>query len=139
MVTHSYLCFFFFIPLVFILPLRSVNYFESYDYVAEALEITLIVIGIVLLVSIVFLLLFLNIRSRYRKRKLKEKLKKEGRKEEIEELEKEEFENSLKFDLSNIFRYDLINFGLWGNGFGYIITLTVLLFMTFNKPTYITL
>ena len=63
----------------------------------------------------------------------------EGRKEEIEQLEKEEFEDSQKYDISNIFRYDLLDFGLWGNAFGYIFTLTVLIFMNFNKPTYVTL
>jgi len=40
--------------------------------------------------------------------------------------------------VAEIFKYDLENFGLWGNGLGYIITFTILIFMVYNKPVWIT-
>ncbi|EAR95963.2 transmembrane protein, putative (macronuclear) [Tetrahymena thermophila SB210] len=139
MLLNGYICLFFIIPLLYILPQRSVDYYGAYDNIAQGIELALIIIGIILLLTLVFIDIFLEIRKRFRRRALKNKLKKEGRRQEIEEIEKEEFEEGQKFEISNIFKYDLYDFGLWGNAFGYIFTLTVLAFMYFNQPKWISL
>lgn len=46
-------------------------------------------------------------------------------------------ENRKLFDLTDIFKYDLEDFGIWGNSFGYILTLTILAFMYYNKPVWV--
>jgi hypothetical protein len=46
-------------------------------------------------------------------------------------------ENRKVFDLTDIFKYDLEDFGIWGNSFGYIVTLTILAFMYYNKPVWV--
>jgi len=43
-----------------------------------------------------------------------------------------------RFDLTDIFKYDLEDFGIWGNSFGYIVTLTVLAFTFYMRPFWIT-
>jgi len=53
------------------------------------------------------------------------------------EMEEDEFTRSERFELSEIFKYDLEDFGLWGNSFGYIFTMTILIFMYYNKPVWI--
>jgi hypothetical protein len=40
--------------------------------------------------------------------------------------------------LTDIFKYDLEDFGIWGNSFGYIVTLTVLAFTFYRRPAWIT-
>jgi hypothetical protein len=55
----------------------------------------------------------------------------------MDDNEKDEFSKSDRFELSEIFKYDLEDFGLWGNAFGYILTMTILIFMYFNRPTWI--
>lgn len=52
-------------------------------------------------------------------------------------MEEDEFTRSERFELSEIFKYDLEDFGLWGNSFGYIFTMTILIFMYYNKPVWI--
>lgn len=69
-----------------------VDYYDTYDDIANKFMLALIIIGIILLLTIVFVDIFLEIRKRFRRRALKKKLKLEGRRQEIEELEKEEFE-----------------------------------------------
>jgi hypothetical protein len=73
MLINSYLCIFFIVPLVFILPLRSVDAFEKEDYTANNFFWALIIIGIALLVLLIFIDLSIMLYRSYiirRRRKL---------------------------------------------------------------------
>jgi hypothetical protein len=40
--------------------------------------------------------------------------------------------------LTDIFKYDLEDFGIWGNSCGYILTMTVLAFVFYRRPYWVT-
>lgn len=127
MLMNSYLCLFFIIPLVYIIPIRGVDGYDDkndeQDKVAYGFQLGLIITGIALLIFLIFFDLILIIYNNI--------------KNNNKEMEEDEFTRSERFELSEIFKYDLEDFGLWGNSFGYIFTMTILIFMYYNKPVWI--
>ena len=113
----TFFCLFFVVPLGFLSPLINAQGFLNSDG-AKAAMIILLCIGSSVL-FIYFLYLFLR---RFGKSYL---------------MTKDELAKQPKFEFMNYFRLDCENFGLFGNGVGFIITLTILIFGIFNKPDYI--
>ncbi len=113
----TFFCLFFVVPLGFLSPLINAHSFFNSE-AARAAMILLLVIGSFIL-AIYLLYLFMR---RFGQSYL---------------LTKKEFARQPKFELLNYFRLDCQNFGLFGNGVGFIITITILIFGIFNKPDYI--
>ena len=88
--------------------------------------------GVAILFGFLMLDLFLNVFRTWRRHRMRHR-----RQAIQDDDEEDEFTKSERFELSNIFKYDLEDFGLWGNSFGYILTFTILIFMYYNKPTWI--
>lgn len=130
MFMNSYVCLFFLVPLLYILPLRNLDTYKLDDKIAEIIFIVLIVLGCGLIVGILFLEMILNVF-----RTLKNHANRHTRNANAEV---DEFTRLERFELADIFTYDLEDFALWGNSIGYILTFTILIFMYFNAPSWVT-
>jgi hypothetical protein len=131
MFMNSYVCLFFLVPLLYIMPLRNIETYQMDDKIAEIFFIVMIVLGCGLIVGILFLEMILNVF-----RTLKNHATRHTR--NAQNAEVDEFTKLERFELADIFTYDLEDFALWGNSIGYILTFTILIFMYFNAPDWVT-
>jgi len=113
----TFFCLFFVIPIGFLIPLIGAEGFLD-NQGAQAAMIILLVIGSAILLLYIVYLILRSFGQSYL-------------------LTKEAIAKEPKFNLMNYFRLNCENFGLFGNGVGFIITITILIFGIFNKPSYI--
>lgn len=132
MIINSYTCLFFIIPIFYLLPLRNESSYDDSDPVAYYFQYILIFTG----VSLLILLIMADLVITYIKTWYNHLNRHKYQGKQAEEIE-DEFTRSERFELSNVFKYDLANFGLWGNSFGYILTMTILMFMYYSQPEWI--
>ena len=124
-------CLFFLAPFLYILPLRGIDAYREDDTIAEVFYIVLIVLGVGLIVSLVFLEMLVNVFRTWKNHATRHLRSNQAQ-------EQDEFTKLERFELADIFKYDLEDFGLWGNAIGYILTFSILIFMYFNAPAWIT-
>lgn len=113
----TFFCLFFVVPLAFLSPLINTDGFLNMDSARAGMAILLTVGSFILLLYLVYLC-----------------LRKFG---QSYILTKEELAKQPKFQFFNYLRQNCENFGLFGNGVGFIITITILIYGIFNKPSYI--
>ncbi len=54
MLMNGYICLFFLVPLVYVLPLRNVQQYKESDAIAEYFELVLIIIGVLIILALIF-------------------------------------------------------------------------------------
>ena len=113
----TFFCLFFVVPIGFLVPLISADGFLN-SAGAQAVEVILFVVGCAVVLLYVIYLFLRRFGQSYL-------------------LTKEERAKQPKFDLMNYFKMNCEIFGLFGNGVGFIVTITILIFGIFNKPSYI--
>lgn len=113
----TFFCLFFVIPLGFLSPLMNADGFLNYDGAKAALIVLLTIGSVILFIYIIYLFMRRFGQSYF--------------------MSREELAKQPKFEIFNYLRLNCENIGLFGNGIGFLITLTILLLGVFHKPEYI--